>query len=57
MSRKSSLPLRSFRDLKKIETWLNQDQYERFLKKCEKAGKSPYSFLKNLVLKELNGSE
>ena len=39
--------------MKKVETWLNQGQYEKFRRLAEKEGVSDYQFLKNLVLKAI----
>jgi len=39
--------------LKKVETALNEEQYKRFIRVCERAHKTPYSFLKALLLREL----
>lgn len=36
--------------MKKIETYLNEDQYRKFLAKARHAGLSPYAFLKKIVL-------
>ncbi|MDH5448488.1 MAG: hypothetical protein OEX01_05735 [Candidatus Bathyarchaeota archaeon] len=40
--------------MKRIETWLNEKQYKRFIKKVEAKKLTPYAFLKQLVLKELS---
>jgi hypothetical protein len=40
--------------MKKIETSLNEKEYERFTKKAGKKGISLYAYLKALVLKDLN---
>jgi len=36
--------------MKKIETYLNEEEYKRFIEKATKAGKTSYSFLKEIVL-------
>jgi hypothetical protein len=40
--------------MKKIETYLNEEEYKRFTKKVDKKGISLYAYLKALVLKDLN---
>jgi hypothetical protein len=42
--------------MKKIETWLNEAEYKRFIEKARRKGKTPYLFLKEIVLKELETS-
>jgi len=42
--------------MKKIETYLNELEYKRFLEKARRSGKTPYSFLKELVLKAIETS-
>jgi hypothetical protein len=39
--------------MKKVETYLNEEEYKRFIQKCEKEGKTPYAKLKEIVLKFL----
>ena len=39
--------------MKRIETWLNEQDYKRFIKKVDKKGISLYAYLKALVLKDL----
>jgi len=36
--------------LKEITTWLNEEEYKRFLKHIRKRGTSPYAFTKQLIL-------
>ena len=40
--------------MKRIETFLNEEQYKRFIKKADKKGISLYAYLKTLVLNDLN---
>jgi hypothetical protein len=42
--------------MKKIETYLNEDQYKKFIEKCARKGKTPYAILKKLVLEFLTSN-
>lgn len=43
--------------LKKVSTWLSNQQYDRYIKHIEKVGGTPYSNLKSLILLELGDEE
>lgn len=35
--------------MKKVEVWLNDDEFQRFLKRARSQNLSPYGFLKKVV--------
>jgi len=38
-------------NVKHVQFWLNEEQYERLKREAEKHGLTPYAYLKQLVLK------
>jgi hypothetical protein len=42
--------------MKKIETYLNEKEYAKFILKCARQGKTPYAKLKELVLDFLSSN-
>lgn len=36
--------------MKKVETYLNEEEFKRFLKLAQAQGLTPYAFLKRLIL-------
>jgi len=42
--------------MKKIETYLNEEEYKRFIEKCQRLEKTPYAKLKELVLEFLTSN-
>jgi hypothetical protein len=39
--------------MKKIEIWLNEAEYTRFIGKAKSKGKTPYALLKQIALEQL----
>jgi len=40
--------------MKKLDVWLNEEQYRRVVRKCRNKKLTVYAYLKSLVLKDLS---